>query len=1015
MKIKEEIINQITAAAKIDEVVSAFETLKKSGSSFRCKCGKCMQEKKMSLNRTKNVAKCFSCGDPAVNPIGYLMQYQNMDYPTALKYLADKYNIVLEHEEKAKRTKPSKRASKKASFRDIQLQESGIGEELQRCYVKQLDSDKSTNTQKEVDRYEAASINQKWEIVPGDDMILHYIDLEGYPMTYYKKNRHKEAIGSPLPFFRIRYQHPELHPNKEGKAAKYKTPFGAESNILWIPNIIRNKYASEAKIKTLYVCEGEKKADKASEAGLFAVGVTGIHNVAPKKALSSDFTRIIKRNKVENIVFLLDADWKDISYNEKDKSVDTRPKSFFSAVKTFRKAFYGLTNSDIYLNMYFAYIKQNEANDKGIDDLIVNTLKGKSKSLFEDAEYAIRDANGRGNYLQFHDITTITETKLKDLWHLNSKNDFFNGYKSDLKDFREFSINGVKYRINEKNELEQTSPILEDEKFWRKAVKTDAEGEVKSTSYTFRYPPLYTFLERRGFWRFKADEKSHYVFLNSNNIVKKVDAPDIKDYTVNFTKALEMPDVLQLIYSGGSRYLGPDSMSNLSHISLDFHLSGAGFQHLYFNDKFWKVTKNKIQEFPITELDGYVWEHRVKTANVTLLDPLVINTNIVTIEQAIANNVPQEHLNDVVGMFEYELTEIGEKCDFLKYLLLTSNYHHREKELTIAQQAENSKHFLAKVTALGYMSHTYRDENVLKAVVCMDSRESEVGESNGRTGKSLLGMAMEQLLSTVVIDGKQKEMDKDQFLWEEVDSNTDLVFIDDVRVNFDIEAFFNVITGRMKINSKGAKKFTLKREDTPKFIISTNHALNGDGDSFRDRQHLLGFSDYFSATRKPKDEFGSLFFSEWGHGELDQWNLFYNLQAFCIQTYFKYGLVAAPDKRLMKRKQRQSIGETFISWADEFFTKDNYLNREVSKIEAYKGLNTKSFLACFPKQERYINIRIFKKKLIEYCEFRNYIFNPNNANKATGLSHGGNNKKSGVEFILISDGGEITMAELPFN
>ena len=86
-----------------------------------------------------------------------------------------------------------------------------------------------------------------------------------------------------------------------------------------------------------------------------------------------------------------------------------------------------------------------------------------------------------------------------------------------------------------------------------------------------------------------------------------------------------------------------------------------------------KELENKIQEFPITELDGYVWEHRVKTANVTLLDPLVINTNIVTIEQAIANNVPQEHLNDVVGMFEYELTEIGEKCDFLKYLLLFHN------------------------------------------------------------------------------------------------------------------------------------------------------------------------------------------------------------------------------------------------------------------------------------------------------------------------------------------------------
>ena len=64
-----------------------------------------------------------------------------------------------------------------------------------------------------------------------------------------------------------------------------------------------------------------------------------------------------------------------------------------------------------------------------------------------------------------------------------------------------------------------------------------------------------------------------------------------------------------------------------------------------------------------------------------------------------------------------------------------------KSEKSIEEQFENNLHFLSKLTALGYLLHRYRNKSCEKAVICMDGRNSEVGESWGRTGKSLFGMA----------------------------------------------------------------------------------------------------------------------------------------------------------------------------------------------------------------------------------------------------------------------------------
>ena len=202
-------------------------------------------------------------------------------------------------------------------------------------------------------------------------------------------------------------------------------------------------------------------------------------------------------------------------------------------------------------------------------------------------------------------------------------------------------------------------------------------------------------------------------------------------------------------------------------------------------------------------------------------------------------------------------------------------------------------------------------------------------------------------------------------------------FIDDVLLNFNFEFLFPNITGDWSVNHKGEGRFTIPFSASPKIYIATNHALKGSGSSFKDRQWLLAFSDFYNDNHKPVDDFGSLFFSEW---DFDQWNLTWNLLANCIQLYLNFGVIQAPGERLEQRKLRQEMGETLISWADEYFSCAEHLNVRLPRKDLYDA-----FCTYDPAQRKFISPTAFKKKFIMYCEWKGYIFNPQKYDSKTDI------------------------------
>ena len=97
--IPKETVDQILDTARIEEVVGDFVTLKRRGSSYVA-CCPFHNEKTPSFHVTpsKGIYKCFSCGK-AGSAVGFVMEYEHMTYPEALRYLARKYNIEIKEEE----------------------------------------------------------------------------------------------------------------------------------------------------------------------------------------------------------------------------------------------------------------------------------------------------------------------------------------------------------------------------------------------------------------------------------------------------------------------------------------------------------------------------------------------------------------------------------------------------------------------------------------------------------------------------------------------------------------------------------------------------------------------------------------------------------------------------------------------------------------------------------------------------------------------------------------------------
>ena len=101
-------VQKIFDAADIYEVVSDFVSLKKRGVNY-VGCCPFHNEKtgSFTVSPSKGIYKCFGCGKGG-NAVNFIMEHEQLSYVEALRWLAAKYNIIVEEKELSEHEKQEK-------------------------------------------------------------------------------------------------------------------------------------------------------------------------------------------------------------------------------------------------------------------------------------------------------------------------------------------------------------------------------------------------------------------------------------------------------------------------------------------------------------------------------------------------------------------------------------------------------------------------------------------------------------------------------------------------------------------------------------------------------------------------------------------------------------------------------------------------------------------------------------------------------------------------------------------
>ena len=942
-----------------------------SGATQFCTCPECGKKGKgkglavtYKPGQGLNIAKCFSCGFSLVGPVAahmYFKGYSKDDYVKAIEETASITGYFLKGmPQEATQKQTTKKRGK--SFCQKQLEESGLTEKDVTARWLMPDGSvimRPTMTSGGVEKF-------TWQVNESDDeMIIHYLDLEGAPMKFQPKGNAKKLI----PYIRVRWSVPELNVDEAGKPIKYQTGKGAPVKF-YIPQVIRSLYQDEQQIETLFIQEGEKKAEKACKHGMLSIGIQGIYNIGNEETgLIKELQYLVRRCKIKNVVMIMDSDWDHLSKNIHDgSSIDSRPRQFAKAVIKFKDYVDILNSFDHSVDIWWGHVNENDKKEKGVDDILVGSLKGKEADLMPDVNHTMLQHDGKVKYLDIHKISSKTDYQIYDYWSLNDKDKFLERYSESLKDLKKFRFGRIAYRRTEDGGVIADGALGDSEKIWTTKVKDD-EKKVN-----FDIIAALSLLKANGFRNIHTKDlpPGEYRLIKiENQVVYDSSNVDIRNFLYSYVLQTTKDKTVHAAFAQNlGSFMGQYQCERLEQIEDNFSDAQPDEQIYSFRNCQVMATPHGIKTAPAI---GLTWSERRINRDFSRV-PLVKSI---------------EKLDE--STYEFTFSPEAYKSDFFVFLANTCNFSGTAfSDMTIEETKTLYHHLVNKMTSIGYLLTDYKYMTEQKTIVAMDDKVSEVGKACGRSGKSLIGKAIEMMTTQAQLDGKKPGLESDEFIFSEVTPKTRNIFIDDVRQKFSYERFFNQITGNISVNPKGAKRFSIDFEHAPKFYITTNHAISDNQPSTLARIAITTFSDHYNINNQPIDEFGRMFFSQW---DAEQWNLFYNLMIECVHYYLHsmqmewqkkgWGIVLPPMENVKRRNLRQRIGEAFLQWAETAFDPTGgKINQKLDRQELYKN-----FHEMFPGNTFAVPAAYFRDKLEAFCEYSGLHLNINRPHKKTGQSY----------------------------
>jgi hypothetical protein len=496
-----------------------------------------------------------------------------------------------------------------------------------------------------------------------------------------------------------------------------------------------------------------------------------------------------------------------------------------------------------------------------------------------------------------------------------------NAYKSSNFNTRYFedamTVNKVKLKLKEgikdediQKQLGVSSSIIEsvkeevqnsDDVFWQ------ADGK-KITIVPHDYAK---FLQKHGFAKYypERSNKPTYVYIEENK-VSESSVELIKDFVLKYCLAKGELDVYN--HCAKSAQLFTESHLNmLESIDMRILQDSRYVSYIPFLNGVAKVSKDKVELMSYIDIDGYIWKEQIIKRKYTQI--------------AIHDNNFQDFVHKV--------------------------------------SAQDEQRIKAMESTLGYLIHTFKDKTDQKAIIFNDQEIDD--NPNGGSGKSLMLTAIGNIRKIIKIDGKAYNPSKNDFVYQRVNMDTQVLAFDDVKKHFDFEQLFSLITEGIPVNRKNKDEIYIPFERSPKIVITTNYVISGAGTSHDRRRHEIEFFQYFNSQRNPQDEYGKLLFDEWS---TDEWSAFDNYMLSNLQMYLQNGLVRSVSINANAKRFIQNTCKEFYDYVMDGNISLDVRHYNKSSIESFQA-DTNGF--------KDIDSRKYLKWVQAYATYKGYKFTKN--------------------------------------
>ncbi|WP_151086818.1 BT4734/BF3469 family protein [Hymenobacter baengnokdamensis] len=411
-------------------------------------------------------------------------------------------------------------------------------------------------------------------------------------------------------------------------------------------------------------------------------------------------------------------------------------------------------------------------------------------------------------------------------------------------------------------------PILA---FWQlvpSTSKRDAPPKLMLQLHLFR-----RFLTRHGFRKHMPDPKAKVrVVRLVEQVVHESSRAQLKDFVLDYLASLPFgfdgtyrTRIEELVQAQHRLLFDEGTSEFLPSLSGAFQRDTVSRAYLFYRNAVVVATKDGPELLPYRELAGLVWAEQLIEREFSLLS-----------------------------------REDIEKGEFFLFLF----------NLAGKEQAR----FKALRLFLGYYLHGYKDPSNPKVGVLLDEGLGPEGQANGGTGKSLLFEALRQLVPIVAIDGRGYDPRNSKEL-QEVKDSTRVVFFDDWAPSLPFERLFSMATGTLVVDRHYLGKQSYPYAVSPKFGITTNGVLTGQGGSHDRRRFEVEIAPYYGPHRQPRDEFGHNFFDGW---DAQEWARFDALMVLaCCEFLGTGGRLASPvSVGLEQRRLLAATSAGFVEFMD---------------------------------------------------------------------------------------------------